>query len=744
MENSQSSEVSAEAQHPTNSQTETVKPKPSDVDLANVRGLMFALISICMFCVSILFGPDKDILPADGNLLIPIANVEVARGSFLYFGPILIIFVSFYTYLFVFRILMNLKEGQGHSDQYIFTMNSSVARSTTYCIFFWFPALVLFGFVYKALPRPESTHVLGIALIFLISIISLQVSLHVQPKYFWVLTVSTLGFVAIVLSGFVGSDGGWLASVRDGLHTLRPLTLVKVELKNKDLRRVDISNANARSIDLQDSKLDDAKFNNAILSDGNLQRAHLQDAKLNCTKLARAQLQEADLRKAELGGAILKEADLSKAKLKRTDFYQISEQDKCGSINAGEASLDDAVLNEGANLEAAVLNNADLIEANLSNTSLAAAELDGVKMKSAIVIKATLDAANLTDADMWKADLRCSSLNEADLPGANLMSADLYGAKLKEANLDDTNLREAKFNSFNCNNTCVLACIECKAKNKANKKEQCKECKNCESGEGRKKSNLENASLRHADLSMAHLNGAILTNADLLGANLYKAELKGATLKDANLFLANFTSVKELSCEVLDKAKNWETAIRKKGAEPEGHECGEPNLNFKGIDFSEMDKQIFQKTFSPEEPFEEEEEEEYHKILADSLKGALLKSADLESFDLHSLNLSSAQLDEAILIGADFKLAQLQKASLKDADLVGAQLQNADLTGAQLQRALLRRANVTDTIFDEADLEGANLKEAVGLTCEQLNMAKNWEKAYRASNRSCGASIPAD
>lgn len=556
MDKSQPSGVRSESSSPDkDSQTEAVKPKRSDIDLANVRALMFALISICMFCVSILFGPDSAILPADGDLSIPFINAKVSRASFLYFGPILIIFISFYTYLFVFRILLNLKEGQGYSDQYIFTMKNSVARFATYCVFFWLPVLVLFGFVYKALPRPESSHVLGMALIFLIVTISLQLLLHVHQRYFWVVIVSLFVFVSATLTGFVRIDSaseGWLTSVHGRLHKLRPLSLVNVDLKGKDLRGVDISDADARTIQLQGSKLDNATLNNANLNDGHLEGAQLQNAKLNCTKLARAQLQKANLTNAELGGANLQRADFSNATLKKANFYRSYQEGRC-----------ERTAQFSANLGSANFDGAELIGANLSQTNLIGTilglELE-TNMYKAKIIGADLDGATLSKVNLWKADLRCSILDGADLSGANIVEAKLGGANFKYANLNNTGLSKADFRSFNCQNEdCVVACIECieaedtgtdeKREGKNYKTKECEDCySKCgsDANEGLS-SNLSNATLKFADLENADLRGTTLTEADLEGADLNGADLRGAV---------------GLTCKQLRMAENWEAAFR--------------------------------------------------------------------------------------------------------------------------------------------------------------------------------------
>ena len=76
-------------------------------------------------------------------------------------------------------------------------------------------------------------------------------------------------------------------------------------------------------------------------------------------------------------------------------------------------------------------------------------------------------------------------------------------------------------------------------------------------------------------------------------------------------------------------------------------------------------------------------------------------------------SLSRADLRKADLIEANLQGADLFRANLQEAGLIEANLQGADLSGANLQGARLFLAN----------LQGANLREARGLTQEQLDGA---------------------
>lgn len=85
---------------------------------------------------------------------------------------------------------------------------------------------------------------------------------------------------------------------------------------------------------------------------------------------------------------------------------------------------------------------------------------------------------------------------------------------------------------------------------------------------------------------------------------------------------------------------------------------------------------------------------------------------------LSRANLENANLSEAKAQFVDFREANLTRASLLDAllqhaDLRDANLQDADLTGAQLQSARMQGANLC----------GANLRDAKGLTQDQVDAA---------------------
>ncbi len=97
------------------------------------------------------------------------------------------------------------------------------------------------------------------------------------------------------------------------------------------------------------------------------------------------------------------------------------------------------------------------------------------------------------------------------------------------------------------------------------------------------------------------------------------------------------------------------------------------------------------------------------------LIGADLTSADLTSADLSGAYLSYAYLSYAHLFGADLSGADLINADLSYANLSGANLSYANLSGANLTSANLTSANLSYAVLLSVDL-----RQAKGLTQQQL------------------------
>jgi BTB/POZ domain-containing protein KCTD9 len=99
------------------------------------------------------------------------------------------------------------------------------------------------------------------------------------------------------------------------------------------------------------------------------------------------------------------------------------------------------------------LNRHGITQINLSQCYLNSTDLNGIKLRGAILQKAKLRGAELWEADLQGADLRGAelegailrwgNLQKADLRGAELEGTKLWGADLKGADLQDANLKGA-------------------------------------------------------------------------------------------------------------------------------------------------------------------------------------------------------------------------------------------------------------------------------------------------------------
>ena len=128
--------------------------------------------------------------------------------------------------------------------------------------------------------------------------------------------------------------------------------------------------------------------------------------------------------------------------------------------------------------------------------------------------------------------------------------------------------------------------------------------------------------------------------------------------------------------------------------------------------------------------------------------------ANLIHVSLRDVNLSRARLITADLTDADLTGANLTRARLFDANLTRANLTRANLSfanlsnigtnlaGANLSDANLTDANLTGANLSLANLNGTDLRGAIGLNCEKLATATNWQYAFRDPEFSCGKPIP--
>ena len=108
-----------------------------------------------------------------------------------------------------------------------------------------------------------------------------------------------------------------------------------------------------------------------------------------------------------------------------------------------------------------------------------------------------------------------------------------------------------------------------------------------------------------------------------------------------------------------------------------------------------------------------------------NINEAHVENANLIGVDFKKATLLSARLDEAILVRTNLSESNLSSANLEgailaDANLSDANLSNASLIDADLTDAFLFRANLSDINLTRADLTRTELLSVLGLTCKAL------------------------
>jgi len=105
-------------------------------------------------------------------------------------------------------------------------------------------------------------------------------------------------------------------------------------------------------------------------------------------------------------------------------------------------------------------------------------------------------------------------------------------------------------------------------------------------------------------------------------------------------------------------------------------------------------------------------------LIAADFRMAMLARADFRMAMLAKANFTEAKLHNAQLQGAN-----LMRANFSEAQLQGANLDNAMLHLAILHKAILQGASLEHAMLYQANLQGADLSKVKGLTQYQINMA---------------------
>lgn len=214
---------------------------------------------------------------------------------------------------------------------------------------------------------------------------------------------------------------------------------------------------------------------------------------------------------------------------------------------------------------------------------------------------------------------------------------------------------------------------------------------------------LGKADLRDADLSNANLREAQLVGSNLCGAVLDNADLSSAVLQGANLTSARLHAASFRGASMTRATLNEVEASDADFREADFTGAVSTKADFMGANLS--------KAICKDSTFVE----------------ANFTQSDLTRTDFRDSNLTNASFAEASLEGADLRRSKLDEVSFK----------SSNLTIANLVRASLVHAD-----FDGANLKHADLRRVVGLSCDQLTKAQNWEVTYRDATLACDATIP--
>lgn len=120
----------------------------------------------------------------------------------------------------------------------------------------------------------------------------------------------------------------------------------------------------------------------------------------------------------------------------------------------------------------------------------------------------------------------------------------------------------------------------------------------------------------------------------------------------------------------------------------------------------------------------------YVNLTESNLNNADLKNANLIHCNMESTRLNQTNFEHCNMNQANLKNAYANGANFSDACLIKANLENAFLIKANFKRAFLMEANLSGCYLAEADFEGANLykadlRNAVGLSLNQLSNVKS-------------------
>lgn|GEM_PF-325461 len=227
--------------------------------------------------------------------------------------------------------------------------------------------------------------------------------------------------LAIIKSG-VEEWNSWRKQNLNIPPDLREANLRGMQLDNAILRDCDLSGANLSGASLKEADLSKATLNETNLSGADLSRANLYRAKMRRCNLTGADLRQVVMYQANLSYANLSRANLSKANLRKANLSQAD----LSKVYFSKGKAEETIFTE-ANLE-----KANLYESNLVQAELTDANLSGAVMYKANISRADLEGASLINANLNLTNLQGATLNRTKLEGSKLTGSSVSGVSIHQ------------------------------------------------------------------------------------------------------------------------------------------------------------------------------------------------------------------------------------------------------------------------------------------------------------------------
>ena len=290
-----------------------------------IRKTMFVIITYSFFCILTLSSPDVSLLAVDAKIRVPFAGTNVNYSLFLLIGPLILIGIVIYLYIFLDYYYKLERRDDTLPLPFLFNMNT--AKKFTQIIFYLLPFTTLCFFIWKALPRPNDAYlVMLLTLSYCIG--SLWAKMNMEDSRLSEVSKKSylIAFWAAVLFFFVQAY-----NIKPFFS--RPLNLYKANLANHDLKGTDLKGSDLTLAILSGSKLSSAYLDNAILKNANLENSDLTK-----TSFLYADFTETNLKDANLKGSDLRNAKgLSCEQLKKAVNWEDTYRDDV--LLCGKSSL---------------------------------------------------------------------------------------------------------------------------------------------------------------------------------------------------------------------------------------------------------------------------------------------------------------------------------------------------------------------------------------------------------------------